>query len=230
MIETSSPQTWALSFGFKHCNVLESNSEVVYRFDVPYLIYRTNIESHQCFINLSPCHWHGTSRCKFNCLISSWNCNRTPHEKKHNIDNRTQTLTIFAKTTWTHLQNQIYSVLFNIPESNRNNLSKMTNHRRPKYPLRLPSPMLGQNFVDSDDLAQKDLGTAESPEDANVLVTRDSMWLISIIQGDLIWRSLGSHNSGLASNLSKLLPSRELTYPTLGKEKSSSNMIFDGIC
>ena len=160
MIETSSPQTWVLSFGFKHCNVLESNSEVVYLFDVPYLIYRTNVESHQCFINLSPCHWHGTNRCKFNCLISIWNCDRTPHEKKHNIDNRTQTLTIFAKTTWTHLQNQIYSVLFNIPESNRNNLSKMTNHRRPKYPLCLPSPMLGQNFVDSGDLAQNDLGTA----------------------------------------------------------------------
>ena len=26
------------------------------------------------------------------------------------------------------------------------------------------------------------------------------------------------------------LPSRELTYPTLGKGKSSSNMMFDGIC
>lgn len=108
MIETSSPQTWVLSFGFKHCNVLESNSEVVYLFDVPYLIYRTNVESHQCFINLSPCHWHGTNRCKFDCSISSWNCNETPHSKqKHNIDNRTQTLTILPKTTWTHLQNQI---------------------------------------------------------------------------------------------------------------------------
>ena len=26
------------------------------------------------------------------------------------------------------------------------------------------------------------------------------------------------------------LPSRELTYPTLGKGKSSSKVIFDGIC
>ena len=28
----------------------------------------------------------------------------------------------------------------------------------------------------------------------------------------------------------KNIPSRKLTYPTLGKGKSSSNMIFDGIC
>ena len=27
-----------------------------------------------------------------------------------------------------------------------------------------------------------------------------------------------------------LLPSRELTYPTLGKGKSSSKVTFDGIC
>ena len=43
--------------------------------------------------------------------------------------------------------------------------------------------MLGQNFVDSGDLAQKDLGTAEH---ANLVRDGDSMWLISIIQRDFI--------------------------------------------
>jgi len=32
------------------------------------------------------------------------------------------------------------------------------------------------------------------------------------------------------SNSINVLPSRELTYPTLGKGKSSSKVIFDGIC
>ena len=124
-------------------------------------------------------------------------------KKKHNIDNRTQTLTIFAKTTWTHLQNQICSVLFTIP----------TETISQKWPT-IDVPNIHTLLAFSNARPKlcwfwwpgtKRFGDGSSPEHANVLVTRDSMWLISIIQGDLIWRSLGSHNSGLASNLSKLL-------------------------
>lgn len=63
--------------------------------------------------------------------------------------------------------------------------------------------MLGQNFVDSGDLAQKDLGTALPRRcEREVMVTQcDSFQSFKVIlSGDVC-----EHNSGLASNLSKLL-------------------------
>lgn len=102
----------------------------------------------------------------------------------------------------------------------------MTNHRRPKYTLCLPSPMLGQNFVDSGDLAQKDLGTALPRRcEREVMVTQcDSFQSFKVILSGEVCE----HNSGLASNLSKLLhvTTKKKTVSRKGNKKKVAKRYF----